>query len=75
MKFQLIFKEKWIIGLLAVMFAKPFVPGIVLLLPISEPTFNPPPELLSLSKNEWEEMTQEVFSIIFKNSAFKPKKY
>jgi epoxyqueuosine reductase len=30
-KFQLIFKEKWIIGLSAVMFAKPFVPGIVLL--------------------------------------------
>ena len=43
--------------------------------PHSEPTFNPPPELLSLSKNEWEEMTQEVFSIIFKNSAIKPKKY
>jgi epoxyqueuosine reductase len=43
--------------------------------PHSEPAFNPPDELLSLSKNEWEEMTQEVFSVIFKNSAIKRKKY
>ena len=43
--------------------------------PHSEPTFNPPSELLSLSKNEWEEMTQEVFSVIFKNSAIKRTKY
>ena len=43
--------------------------------PHSEPAFNPPPELLSLSKNEWEEMTQEVFSVIFKNSAIKRTKY
>ena len=41
----------------------------------SEPAFNPPPKLLSLSKNEWEEMTQEVFSVIFKNSAIKRTKY
>jgi epoxyqueuosine reductase len=43
--------------------------------PHSEPAFNPPDELLSLSKNQWEEMTQEVFSIIFKNSAIKRTKY
>ena len=43
--------------------------------PHSEPAFNPPSELLSLSKNEWEEMTQEVFSVIFKNSAIKRTKY
>ena len=43
--------------------------------PHSEPAFNPPAELLSLSKNEWEEMTQEVFSVIFKNSAIKRTKY
>ena len=43
--------------------------------PHSEPAFNPPDELLSLSKNEWEEMTQEVFSVIFKNSAIKRTKY
>ena len=43
--------------------------------PHSEPAFNPQPELLSLSKNEWEEMTQEVFSVIFKNSAIKRTKY
>ena len=43
--------------------------------PHSEPAFNPRAELLSLSKNEWEEMTQEVFSVIFKNSAIKRTKY
>ena len=43
--------------------------------PHSEPAFNPPAELLSLSKNEWDEMTQEVFSVIFKNSAIKRTKY
>ena len=43
--------------------------------PHSEPAFNPPDELLSLSKNEWEEMTQEVFSVIFKNSAIKRTKF
>ena len=43
--------------------------------PHSEPAFNPSDELLSLSKNEWEEMTQEVFSVIFKNSAIKRTKY
>ena len=43
--------------------------------PHIEPAFNPPDELLSLSKNEWEEMTQEVFSVIFKNSAIKRTKY
>ena len=43
--------------------------------PHSEPAFNPPDELLSLSKNQWEEMTQEVFSIIFKNSAIKRTKF
>ena len=43
--------------------------------PHSEPAFNPPAELLSLSKNEWEEMTQEVFSVIFKNSAIKRTKF
>ena len=43
--------------------------------PHSEPAFNPPDELLSLSKNHWEEMTQEVFSVIFKNSAIKRTKF
>ena len=43
--------------------------------PHSEPAFNPTDELLSLSKNHWEEMTQEVFSVIFKNSAIKRTKF
>lgn len=39
--------------------------------PHNEPLFNPHPELLSKSKEGWEELTQEVFSQIFKKSAVK----
>ena len=41
----------------------------------NEPLFNPHPELLSMTKKEWEEITQEVFSEIFKKSAVKRTKY
>lgn len=43
--------------------------------PHNEPLFNPHPELLSMSKKEWEEITQEVFSELFKKSAVKRTKY
>ncbi|MEM6720266.1 MAG: tRNA epoxyqueuosine(34) reductase QueG [Bacteroidota bacterium] len=43
--------------------------------PHNEPLFNPHPELLSMSKKDWEEITQEVFSTIFKKSAVKRTKY
>jgi len=43
--------------------------------PHNEPLFNPKPELLSNSKKEWEEITQEVFQEIFKKSAVKRTKY
>ncbi|AXG69494.1 epoxyqueuosine reductase [Kordia sp. SMS9] len=43
--------------------------------PHNEPLFNPYPELLSMSKKEWEEITQEVFSELFKKSAVKRTKY
>ncbi|WP_298508576.1 tRNA epoxyqueuosine(34) reductase QueG [uncultured Kordia sp.] len=43
--------------------------------PHNEPLFNPHPELLSMSKKEWEEITQEVFSEIFRKSAVKRTKY
>ncbi|WP_298419013.1 tRNA epoxyqueuosine(34) reductase QueG [uncultured Kordia sp.] len=43
--------------------------------PHNEPLFNPHPELLSMSKKDWEEITQEVFSQIFKKSAVKRTKY
>lgn len=43
--------------------------------PHNEPLFNPHPELLSMSKKEWEEITQEVFSDLFKKSAVKRTKY
>lgn len=43
--------------------------------PHNEPLFNPHPELLSMSKKDWEEITQEVFSEIFRKSAVKRTKY
>ena len=43
--------------------------------PHNEPLFNPHPELLSMTKKDWEEITQEVFSEIFKKSAVKRTKY
>lgn len=41
----------------------------------SEPLFNPTPELLSMTKNDWEEITQETFNKVFKKSAVKRTKY
>ena len=41
----------------------------------SEPLFNPHPDLLSMSTKEWEEITQEVFSALFKKSAVKRTKF
>jgi epoxyqueuosine reductase len=41
----------------------------------SEPLFNPKPELLSMTKNDWEEITQETFNKVFKKSAVKRTKY
>jgi len=43
--------------------------------PHNEPLFNPHPELLEMSKKDWEEITQDVFSKIFKKSAVKRAKY
>lgn len=43
--------------------------------PHNEPLFNPHPELLSMTKKDWEEITQETFSKVFKKSAVKRTKY
>lgn len=40
-----------------------------------EPLFNPNPKLMAMDKKEWEEISQEVFSEIFKKSAVKRTKY
>lgn len=37
--------------------------------PHREPLFNPHPDLLSLSKSDWQEITQDTFAKVFKNSA------
>ncbi|MGB3342957.1 MAG: tRNA epoxyqueuosine(34) reductase QueG [Aequorivita sp.] len=41
----------------------------------SEPLFNPHPELLSMSKKDWEEITEEVFQNLFRKSAVKRTKF
>jgi epoxyqueuosine reductase len=43
--------------------------------PHNEPLFNPNPELLSRTKKDWEEITEEVFQRIFKNNAVKRTKF
>lgn len=43
--------------------------------PNGESAFKPQSDLLSLSKKEWEEMTESVFNTIFKNSAVKRTKF
>ena len=43
--------------------------------PNDESAFKPQSDLLSLSKKEWEEMTESVFNTIFKNSAVKRTKF
>ena len=41
----------------------------------SEPLFNPHPELLSMTKKDWEEVTEDTFKKVFKNSAVKRTKF
>lgn len=43
--------------------------------PHSEPAFEPHPDLLSMKKEDWEELTEEVFRTVFKKSAVKRTKY
>jgi len=41
----------------------------------NEPLFNPSPELLSMTKKDWEEITEDIFQKIFKNSAVNRTKF
>ncbi len=41
----------------------------------NEPLFNPHPELLSMTKKDWEEITEDVFKKVFQKSAVKRTKY
>ena len=43
--------------------------------PHNEPLFNPNRELLSMSKKDWEEITDETFKKVFKNTALKRTKF
>ena len=43
--------------------------------PHAEPRFNPHPELLSMTKRDWAEITEEVFRKVFKKSAVKRTKF
>jgi len=44
-------------------------------LPHREPAFTPHPDLLNMNKNDWEEITEEVFREIFRKSAVKRTKF
>jgi epoxyqueuosine reductase len=41
----------------------------------NEPAFQPDPDLLSITKNDWEELSEEVFQKIFKKSPVKRTKF
>lgn len=43
--------------------------------PHNEPLFNPSPDLLQLDKGDWEEITQDIFSELFRKSAVKRTKF
>lgn len=43
--------------------------------PHSEPLFNPDSHLLSYTKKDWEEITEDTFKQVFKNSAIKRTKF
>ena len=43
--------------------------------PHKEPLFNPHPELLSMTKKDWEDVTEDTFRKVFKKSAVKRTKY
>ena len=43
--------------------------------PHKEPLFHPHPELLSMTKKDWEEITADVFKKVFKKSAVKRAKF
>ncbi len=43
--------------------------------PHNEPLFNPNPELLSMTKMDWEEITEDVFKKVFQKSAVKRTKF
>lgn len=41
----------------------------------SEPEFNPHPEMLAMTKQDWEELTEDVFKKVFQKSAVKRTKF
>jgi len=43
--------------------------------PHQEKAFEPHPDLLKMKKNDWEELTEDVFNQVFKNSAVKRTKF
>jgi len=43
--------------------------------PHSEPQFNPHPDMLAMTKKDWEELTEDVFKKVFQKSAVKRAKF
>lgn len=42
---------------------------------LNEPLFNPHPELLDMTKKDWDEITEDVFKKVFQKSAVKLTKF
>ena len=40
-----------------------------------EPAFEPHPDLLQMSKSDWQDISEDVFQKVFKNSAVKRTKF
>ena len=43
--------------------------------PHAEPQFNPHPDMLDMTKQDWEELTEDVFKKVFQKSAVKRAKF
>jgi epoxyqueuosine reductase len=43
--------------------------------PHQEPLFNPIPEVLAMTKKDWQEITEDIFQSVFKNSPLKRVKF
>lgn len=43
--------------------------------PHREPDFNPHPDLFGMSKSDWQDLTEDVYRVLFKGSAVKRAKY